>query len=120
MELTIQTADTLKALPDDSDLTFGTIFTDHMFNMDYDQEKGWHNPRIEPYQPIVMDPSTMVLHYGQSIFEGLKAFKTPSGDIQMFRPEENFKRFNQSGHKLCMPPLDEAFALKCLMELLRK
>ena len=119
MEITIQKSDTLKSLPDDSDLTFGTIFTDHMFNMDYDQDKGWHNPRIEPYQPIVMDPSTMVLHYGQSIFEGLKAFKTPSGGIQVFRPEQNFKRFNRSGHKLCMPPLDEEFALKAMMELLK-
>ena len=118
MELTIQKADTLKPLPNDTELGFGTIFTDHMFNMDYNQEKGWHNPRIEPYQPIVMDPSTMVLHYGQSIFEGLKAFKTPSGGIQVFRPTENFKRFNRSGHRLCMPSLDEEFAMKAMMQLL--
>jgi branched-chain amino acid aminotransferase len=118
MELTIQKADALKPLPNDSELGFGTIFTDHMFNMDYSQEKGWHNPRIEPYQPIVMEPSTMVLHYGQSIFEGLKAFKTPSGGIQVFRPTENFKRFNRSGHRLCMPPLDEEFVLKAMMQLL--
>lgn len=117
MDLTIQTAKTLKPVPDDADLTFGTVFTDHMFNMDYNLEKGWHNPRIEPYQPIVMEPSTMVLHYGQSIFEGLKAFKTGKGRIQLFRPQENFKRFNRSGHKLCMPPFDEAFALKALKEL---
>ncbi len=119
MELSIQTTDALKPLPRDADLTFGTIFTDHMFNMDYDQKNGWHNPRIEPYQPIVMDPSTMVLHYGQSIFEGLKAFKTSSGQIQVFRPEQNFARFNRSAQKLCMPPLDEAFALKAMMELLK-
>ena len=119
MELKISRAKALKPLPDESDLTFGTVFSDHMFNMDYDQENGWHNPRIEPYQPIVMEPSTMVLHYGQSIFEGLKAFKTASGDIQLFRPEENFKRFNRSGHKLCMPPIDEAFALDALKELLK-
>ncbi len=119
MELTIRKAGTLKPLPDDSDLTFGTIFSDHMFNMDYDLKNGWHNPRVEPYQPIVMDPSTMVLHYGQSIFEGLKAFKTPTGSVQVFRPEENFKRFNRSAHKLCIPPLDEAFALKAMMELLK-
>ncbi|MDO9264683.1 MAG: branched-chain amino acid aminotransferase [Desulfosalsimonadaceae bacterium] len=117
MDLTIRKADALKPLPDDSELTFGTVFSDHMFNMDYNPEKGWHNPRIEPYQPIVMEPSTMVLHYGQSIFEGLKAFKTASGDIRLFRPWENFKRFNRSGHKLCMPPFDEDFALKALKEL---
>jgi branched-chain amino acid aminotransferase len=118
MELTIQKADVLKPLPNDSELGFGTIFTDHMFNMDYSQEKGWHNPRIEPYQPIVMEPSTMVLHYGQSIFEGLKAFKTTFGGIQVFRPTENFKRFNRSGPRLCMPPLDEEFLLKAMMQLL--
>jgi len=66
-----------------------------------------------------MDPATMVLHYGQSIFEGLKAFKTASGAIQLFRPEENFKRFNRSGHKLCMPPIDETFALNALKQLLK-
>lgn len=119
MELKIQKADALKPLPDESDLTFGTEFSDHLFNMDYDSDNGWHNPRIEPYQPIVMDPSTMVLHYGQSIFEGLKAFKTQSGDIQLFRPQENFTRFNRSGHQLCMPPIDEDFALEALKELLR-
>ncbi len=119
MEIAIQKADVLKQPPKDADLSFGTIFTDHMFNMDYNPEKGWHNPRIEPYQPIVMDPSTMVLHYGQSIFEGLKAFKTADGRVQVFRPQENFKRFNRSADKLCIPLLDEAFALKAMQELLR-
>jgi branched-chain amino acid aminotransferase len=97
MELKIKKADKLKPLPDASSLTFGTIFTDHMFNMDYSPEKGWHNARIEPYQPIVMEPSTMVLHYGQSIFEGLKAFKTDSGEVRLFRPQENFIRFWECG-----------------------
>ena len=71
MHLTITKAEKLKPQPDDSKLGFGSIFTDHMFNMDYNPEKGWHNPRIEPYAPIEMDPATMVLHYGQAIFEGL-------------------------------------------------
>lgn len=119
MELTIKKAETLKPLPDEASLTFGTVFTDHMFNMDYDIAKGWYNPRIEPYQPIVMDPSTMVLHYGQSIFEGLKAFKTPSGDIRLFRPQENFRRFNRSAHRLCIPAFDEDFALHALKELVK-
>ena len=119
MQLSIQKAAQLKDLPDESDLTFGTIFTDHMFNMDYAPGKGWHNPRIEPYQPIVMDPSTMVLHYGQSIFEGLKAFKTDSGGIHLFRPQENFKRFNRSARRMCIPEFDEALALDALKELLR-
>ncbi|MFO7839641.1 MAG: branched-chain amino acid aminotransferase [Desulfosalsimonadaceae bacterium] len=119
MTLSITTADQLKDLPDDSELSFGTLFSDHMFNMDYNPEKGWHNPRIEPYHAFRMDPSTMVLHYGQSIFEGLKAFTTPEGGINLFRPRENFKRFNRSAHKLCIPEFDEEFALEALSELLR-
>jgi len=119
MTLSIKTTDQLKELPEESELSFGTVFTDHMFNMDYDLENGWHNPRIEPYHNFTLDPSTMVLHYGQSIFEGLKAFKTPAGGINLFRPTENFKRFNRSAHKLCIPEFDEDFALDALMELLK-
>jgi branched-chain amino acid aminotransferase len=119
MKLTITTTDQLKPLPDESELAFGTIFSDHMFNMDYNPEKGWHNPRIEPYHQFQMDPSTMVLHYGQSIFEGLKAFKTPEGEINLFRPWDNFRRFNRSAHKMCIPELDEEFAAEALIELLK-
>ena len=119
MPLTIKKADKLKSHPDDSDLTFGTIFTDHMFNMDYSPDKGWHNPRIEPYVHIPMDPSTMVLHYGQTVFEGLKSYRTASGDIQLFRPKDNFKRLNRSCRKLCIPELNEDFVFDSLKELLR-
>ena len=118
MEITIKKADKLKEHPEDSTLGFGTVFTDHMFNMDYNHEKGWHNPRIEPYGPIAMDPSTTVLHYAQAIFEGLKAYRTDSGEIQLFRPKDNIRRFNKSGHMLCIPELDEEFVLKALLELL--
>ena len=118
MEITIRKAEKLKNHPEDAGLGFGTFFTDHMFNMDYNPEKGWHNPRIEPYGPFELDPSTMVLHYGQAIFEGLKAYKTDSGEIQLFRPQDNFKRLNKSGHMLCMPELDEAFVLESLITLL--
>ena len=118
MEISIQKTQQQKDLPDENELTFGTMFSDHMFNMDYNPQQGWHNPRIEPYQPIVMDPSTMVLHYGQSIFEGLKAFKSASGAIQLFRPQENFKRFNRSAERMCIPQFDEAFALDALKALL--
>lgn len=119
VQLTITKADHLKPRPKDTELGFGTIFTDHMFNMDYILEKGWHNPRIEPYQSMTMDPSTMVLHYGQSIFEGLKAYTTESGDIQLFRPKENFKRFNRSARAMCIPEFDENFALDALKTLLK-
>jgi len=118
MKLTITKSETLKSHPDDSNLGFGTIFTDHMFNMDYDTEKGWYNPRIEPYAPIQMDPSTLVLHYGQGVFEGLKAYRTDSGAVQLFRPRDNFKRLNQSSRALCIPEIDEGFTLEALKELL--
>jgi len=119
MEITFKKAEKLKDHPQDSALGFGTYFTDYMFNMDYNPEKGWHNPRIEPYGPLEMDPSTMVLHYGQAIFEGLKAYKTESGDIQLFRPKDNLSRFNRSGNMLCMPEIDEDLILKGLIELLK-
>ena len=119
MQLSITKAKTLKAKPKDSDLTFGTTFTDHMFNMDYDQKNKWHNPRIEPYGPFQMEPSTMVLHYGQAVFEGLKAYRTKAGDVQLFRPKDNFKRMNRSSKILCIPEIDEAFVLDCLKQLLR-
>ena len=118
MQITITKSATLKQRPDDSNLGFGSIFTDHMFNMDYNLEKGWHNPRIEPYTTIIMDPATMVLHYGQSIFEGLKAFKAESDIIRLFRPTDNFKRLNRSAHALCIPEIDEDFIFFALKQLL--
>ena len=118
MQLTVKKADQLKTKPDDSTLGFGSIFTDHMFNMDYNPQEGWHNPRIEPYASMDMDPATMVLHYGQGVFEGLKAFRTNSGDVQLFRPTDNFKRLNNSARLLCIPEIDEAFALDALKQLL--
>ena len=119
MEITYKNAETRKKHPEGSDLGFGTIFTDHMFNMDYSPELGWHNPRIEPYGPIAMDPSTMVLHYGQAIFEGLKAYRKESGEIQLFRPKDNLRRLNVSGNRLCIPEFDEEFVLHALLELLK-
>ena len=118
MQVTIKKAEQLKAKPDENKLGFGTIFTDHMFNMDYSVEKGWYNPRIEPYAPLVMQPSTMVLHYGQGVFEGMKAYRNQQGGVQLFRPQENFRRLNASNRKLCIPEIDEAFALKALKQLL--
>lgn len=119
MEITIQKTGTPKPKPDENKLGFGTIFTDHMFNMDYNREKGWHNPRIEPYGPLSLDPSTMVLHYGQAIFEGLKAFRTDSGEVKLFRAKDNFSRLNRSAKALCIPEMNEDFLLSSLKELLR-
>jgi len=118
MQLTINTAGTLKSKPDETNLGFGTVFTDHMFNMDYSVEKGWHNPRIDPYAAIPMDPSTMMLHYGQGVFEGLKAYRTEASGVQLFRPLDNFNRLNRSSRLLCIPEHDAAFALDALKQLL--
>ena len=118
MPIQIHKADQLKSLPDQSKLGFGTIFTDHMFNMDYNPDEGWHNPRIEPYAPISMEPSTMVLHYGQAVFEGLKAYRTADGRIQLFRPRDNFKRMNRSCRMLCIPEFDESIAMDALKQLI--
>jgi branched-chain amino acid aminotransferase len=119
MKTSVTLAKTLKPKPDETKLGFGTKFTDHMFNMDYTPEKGWHNARIEPYGPIVMDPATMVLHYGQGVFEGLKAYRTAAGNVQLFRPQDNFRRLNRSNDILCIPRIDEEFALAALKELIK-
>jgi branched-chain amino acid aminotransferase len=118
MKISIARAEKLKSKPDDASLGFGNKFTDYMFNWDYDQQNGWHNPRIEAYASIEMDPATMVLHYGQAVFEGLKAYRTGSGQIQLFRPRENIKRLNRSCRRLCIPEVDEDFALDAMKELI--
>lgn len=117
MDIKIERVDHPRTLPDDSQLGFGQLFTDHMFNMDYTPESGWHNPRIEPYRPIVMDPATMVLHYGQAIFEGLKAYRTSENKIQLFRPDQNVARLNRSAHIICIPEVDQGLALDAIINL---
>lgn len=117
-ELKIQRTNYPKQKPaDESKLGFGKIFTDHMFVMDYGPEEGWHDARIVPYGPIQLDPAAMVLHYAQEVFEGMKAYRAKDGRILLFRPEENFKRLNNSNRRLCIPLLDEAFCLDCLKKL---
>ncbi|MGY0692024.1 branched-chain amino acid aminotransferase [Virgibacillus sp. FSP13] len=108
---------TKKEKPNSDQLEFGKIFTDHMFIMDYSNEEGWHDARIIPYQPLALDPSAMVFHYGQSVFEGLKAYLTPDGEAQLFRPEKNMQRLNRSNNRICIPPIDEEFALHAIKQL---
>ena len=118
MDIKIELTKNPKPKPaDETKLGFGHIFTDHMFVMDYDAGQGWHDARIVPYGPIELMPSAMVLHYGQEIFEGMKAYRTPSGDIQFFRPEENFKRMNVSAERLVIPQINEKDALEALHKL---
>ena len=110
----------LKAKPqDEGKLGFGKIFTDHMFLMNYSTDKGWHNQRIEPYAPFTLEPSALVLHYGQTIFEGLKAFKDVSGKITLFRPRDNFERMNRSADRLCIPRINIDTVMNGLNELLK-
>lgn len=116
-EIKIVKAKTLKEKPDFSNLGFGKYFTDHMFVMEYNQEKGWHDARIVPFDYIPIHPASTVLHYGAEIFEGMKAYKTADG-YQMFRPIENVKRMNDSAERLCLPTLDEEFTIKALTELI--
>jgi branched-chain amino acid aminotransferase len=99
-------------------LGFGLIFTDHAFEMDYSPDKGWHNPTIKPLRNIAMHPATMFIHYGQAIFEGLKAFKTVNGDVVIFRPEKHFQRLNNSAKRICIPQVDIPFAMHALTELI--
>jgi branched-chain amino acid aminotransferase len=91
---------------DESNLGFGDIVTDHMFLMDYEQGKGWFNARIEPYHSLAIDPAAMSIHYGQLIFEGLKAYRGKDGSIYLFRAKENYLRFNRSAVRLCMPEVE--------------
>ncbi|MBW5445803.1 branched-chain amino acid aminotransferase [Cohnella sp. CFH 77786] len=108
-----------KTKPEMDSLGFGNVFTDHMFLMDYEPVRGWHQPRIVPYQPISLDPSARVFHYGQSVFEGLKAYRTQDRKILLFRPEMNIRRLNRSCERLSIPPLDEEMVLEALKQLIR-
>ena len=102
---------------DQSKLGFGKIFTDHMYIMPYNKEQGWHDPKIVPYQPITLEPSAMVFHYGQEMFEGLKAYKAADGRVLLFRPDKNIARANRSNDRLCIPEIPEDDFLNALKTL---
>lgn len=115
----ITKAKELKPLPDPAKLVFGKVFTDHMFLMNYDAGKGWHSPRIEPYAPLQLEPSCMVFHYAQEVFEGMKAYRDPEGGVRLFRPKDNVERLNNSCERLCIPKLPEELALEGIKTLVR-
>lgn len=105
---------------DETKLGFAKYFTDHMFVMDYDEGQGWHDGRIVPHEPILIEPASCVLHYAQMMFEGMKAYKTPDGDIQLFRPDMNVKRMRNTFERMCMPYLPDDLlveAVKALIEV---
>src|SRR5262245_15251483 len=114
--LDITRAPVLKTKP--ADLGFGTVFTDHMLIADYEPSSGW-SARIEPYGPISLDPATAALHYGQSVFEGMKVFRGDDGVVRVFRPQRHFQRLAQSAARLCMPAPEPGVALDWLLQLLR-
>ena len=115
IKVTLTTAP--KEKPAGPDIPFGVYTTDHMFLMNYDREQGWHDPRIVPYAPFQMDPACMVLHYAQEIFEGMKAYRDAQGHVRLFRPEENFKRMNNSCERMSIPKIDVDFCVEAVKEL---
>lgn len=96
------------------DLGFGRVFTDHVFRMDYDEVHGWHGPRIEPYGPVALDPAASSLHYAQTVFEGLKAFRGVDGVVRLFRPDRHADRFQQSCDRMCIPRLPEGVFIEAV------
>ena len=120
LDIKVTLSDHLKAkLADESALGFGRIFTDHMFLMDYEAGRGWHDARIVPYGSFAIDPAAMVLHYGQAIFEGTKCYRRADGGLQLFRPGDNLARMSRSAERMCMPKLDEETALEGMKQLIR-
>ena len=118
-EIKITRAATLKEKPDSSTLVFGQSMTDHMFLVDYDAGRGWHDPRIVPYGPLQIDPAAKVLHYAEEIFEGLKAYRTADGTIQLFRPDCNIERMNNSAERMCLPQIPAELAMAGITELVK-
>ena len=114
MEIKVVKTQNPKTKPDSSTLGFGTVFTDHMFIMDWNKETGWHDARIVPFANISLHPASTVLHYGSEIFEGLKAYRRKDGKVQLFRPMENIRRMNNSAERLCLPQIPEDDAMEIL------
>ncbi len=114
MEIRIERNPKHGTLPPSDQLGFGTVFTDHMFVMDYNSRDGWHDARVVPYGPISMSPAASVLHYGTEVFEGLKAYRTPDGSVQLFRPWENVARLNRSCERLGLPQIDPEDGLQAI------
>ena len=103
-----------KEKPNPDTLEFGTVFSDHMFIMNYTEGKGWHDGRIVPYAPITLDPAAAVLHYAQEMFEGLKAYMTKEGKILLFRPDMNAKRTTRTNDRICIPSIDEELFVEAI------
>ncbi len=120
MEIKITRTTTPKAKPEKgAKLGFGKIFTDHMFMMNYTEGKGWHDARIVPYGALSLEPAAMVFHYGQEMFEGLKAYKGADGKTRLFRPDMNAKRANASNERLCIPEIPEEMFVEAIKAVVK-
>ena len=119
MEIRITKTTTPSEMPPEEKLGFGKVFTDHMFIMEYEEGKGWHDARIEPFGRISLHPASTVLHYGAEIFEGLKAYRRQDGGVQLFRPMENIRRMNNSAERMSLPQIDEEDMLQILETFVR-
>ncbi len=119
MEIKVIENENSVKLPAESELGFGHYFTNHMFVMDWEEGRGWYDARIVPFGNVSLHPASTVLHYGAEIFEGLKAYRTEAGNIQLFRPMENIKRMNRSAERMCLPVIDEDMALEILETFVR-
>ena len=114
LDISYELTRTKKEKPDQTKLGFGRYFTDHMFIMNYTEGKGWHSPRILPFQNISLSPAAIFFHYAQEMFEGLKAYRTPAGEVQLFRPEKNIERMNNTNERMCIPKVNPDDALQAI------
>lgn len=114
LDIKIELTKNPKQKPDYNALGFGKYFTDHMFLMNYTEGQGWHDARVVPYAPLELDPAAMVFHYAQELFEGLKAYRTADGSVQLFRPQCNIERMNNTCDRLCVPRIDFEDALQAI------
>ena len=108
-----------KPRPKDSELVFGRSFTDHMAIVDWEEGRGWFDPRVVPYGPLVLDPAAAVLHYGQEMFDGLKAFRGADGQVRCFRLDRHCRRMHDGGERLCIPAIDQPLMRDAILELVR-
>jgi branched-chain amino acid aminotransferase len=106
-----------KKKPDPKSLVFGTVFSDHMFEMSFNHDKGWHDGKIVPYGPIMLEPSTTVFHYAQEMFEGLKAYRYEDGRVVLFRPEKNAERTNVTNERMCIPKIDVSLMVEAIKQV---
>lgn len=119
MKITVNKVESKKVKPDIGSLGFGKHFTDHMFMMNYTEGQDWHDARIVPYGEISLSPATMVFHYAQEMFEGMKAYKSNDKKIRLFRPDKNIERMNNTNDRLCIPRVNPEDALQAIEELVK-